>query len=165
MKRTEEELKMAQDYMIQSERLRALGEMASGVAHDFNNVLAVVLGRAQLALEDVEDSKLEKDLQIIEQTALDAASTVRRLQDFSRVRMDRAFEAVNIGDVVASALHMVESRKVELKETVGIGIDIVTEVGELPPILGDAAELREALLNILFNSIDAMPDGGKITIR
>jgi PAS domain S-box-containing protein len=165
MKRTEEELRMAQEYMIQSERLRALGEMASGVAHDFNNILAVVLGRAQLALEDVGDPKLKKDLQVIEQTALDAASTVRRLQDFSRVRVDRSFEAVDIGEVVASALHMVESRKVELKETAGIGIDIVAEVGELPHVRGDAAELREALLNILFNSIDAMPEGGKITIR
>jgi len=165
MKRAEEELKVAQDYMIQSERLRALGEMASGVAHDFNNILAVVLGRAQLALEDVEDPKLKKDLQIIEQTALDAASTVRRLQDFSRVRVDRSFEGVDIGEVVASALHMVESRKVELKETAGIGIDIVTQIGELPPVFGDSAELREALLNIFFNSIDAMPEGGKITVK
>ena len=82
-KRVEGELKTAQEYLTQSERLRALGEMASGVAHDFNNILAIILGRAQLALGDVEDEKLRKSIQVIEHTALDAATTVRRLQGFA----------------------------------------------------------------------------------
>ena len=160
-----DELKAAQDYMVRSERLRALGEMAGGVAHDFNNILAIVLGRAQLALEDVKDAKLKKDLQIIEQTALDAASTVRRLQDFARVRVDQAFEEVDINKVVGGALEMVESRQMELKERQGIIIEIASEPGKVVPVLGDASELREALVNILFNSMDAMPEGGKIDIK
>ena len=160
-----DELKAAQDYMVRSERLRALGEMAGGVAHDFNNILAIVLGRAQLALEDIKDEKLKKDLQIIEQTAIDAASTVRRLQDFARVRVDRAFEEVEINQVVSGAMEMVESRQMELKERQGIIIDIDSELGKVTPVLGDASELREALVNILFNSMDAMPQGGKIDIK
>jgi PAS domain S-box-containing protein len=160
-----DELKVAQDYMVRSERLRALGEMAGGVAHDFNNILAIVLGRAQLALEDVKDEKLKKDLQIIEQTAIDAASTVRRLQDFARVRVDRAFEEVDINQVVNGALEMVESRQMELKERQGIIIEVNYQPGKLAPVLGDASEMREALVNILFNSIDAMPQGGRIDIK
>jgi len=160
-----EELKAAQDYMLQVEKLRALGEMASGVAHDFNNVLAIVLGRAQLALEDVKDAKLKKDLQIIEQAALDAASTVRRLQDFSRVRVDRTFEPVDLNKVVEGTLQMVDSRRIELKETQGISIDVVTDLEKLPTILGNVSELREALVNIVFNAMDAMPKGGTITVK
>ncbi|GAJ07815.1 unnamed protein product, partial [marine sediment metagenome] len=82
-KRAYEELNVAQDYMVRSEKLRALGEMAGGVAHDFNNVLSVILGRAQLALDSVEDPRLKKSLHAIEQAALDAAKTVRRLQEFT----------------------------------------------------------------------------------
>ncbi|MFA5366916.1 MAG: PAS domain S-box protein [Dehalococcoidia bacterium] len=160
-----EELKSAQAYMVQAEKLRALGEMAGGVAHDFNNILAVVLGRAQLALEDVKDEKLKKDLQIIEQTAMDAATTVRRLQDFARVRVERNFEVLDVKEVVESALQMAESRRAKLKEREGINIDIEMKLGELAPVEGDAAELREGLLNIIFNAMDAMPEGGKITLH
>ncbi|MFA5055223.1 MAG: PAS domain S-box protein [Dehalococcoidia bacterium] len=160
-----EDLKSAQAYMLQAEKLRALGEMAGGVAHDFNNILAVVLGRTQLALEDVKDEKLKKDLQIIEQTAMDAATTVRRLQDFARVRVERNFEALDLKEVVESALQMAESRRVKLKEREGVTIDIESKLQELSPVEGDAAELREGLLNIIFNAMDAMPDGGKITLK
>lgn len=159
-----EDLKSAQAYMVQSEKLRALGEMAGGVAHDFNNILAVVLGRTQLALEDVKDEKLKKDLQVIEQTAIDAATTVRRLQDFARVRVERNFEPLDLREVVESALQMAESRRVKLSEREGINVEIETKLGDIAPVEGDAAELREGLLNIIFNAMDAMPDGGKITL-
>ena len=160
-----EDLKLAQEYMVQSEKLKALGEMAGGVAHDFNNILAVVLGRTQLALEDVKDEKLKKDLQIIEQTAIDAVTTVRRLQDFARVRVERNFEVLDLKEVIESALQMAESRLVKLKEREGINIDVESKLRELAPVEGDVAELREGLLNIIFNAMDAMPKGGKITIE
>lgn len=160
-----EELKAAHDYMVQAERLRALGEMASGVAHDFNNVLAVILGRAQLALEDVRDPKLKKSLHIIEQTAVDGAKTVRRLQDMSRVRVDREFETVNVNEVVKSALQMVEPRRAERQVTAGVEIDISADLDKVPAVEGTPAELREALMNIIFNAMDAMPEGGKIVVR
>ena len=159
------ELKKAQGFMVQSEKLRALGEMAGGVAHDFNNILAVVLGRTQLALEDVQDPKLKKDLQIIEQTALDAAKTVRRLQDFARVRVERNFELLDLKEVIESALQMVESRRSKSKEREGVDIEIESNLKDVAPIEGDASELREGLLNIIFNAMDAMPAGGKITVE
>ncbi|GAI00839.1 unnamed protein product [marine sediment metagenome] len=165
LERAYKELKEAQDYMVRSERLRALGEMAGGVAHDFNNILAIILGRAQLALEDQEGDKVMKSVRVIEQTALDAAKTVRRLQDFAGVRASSAFEAVNLNQLIEGALEMVESRRVKLEETEGVRIEIGTELNEVAPVAGDAAELREALVNIIFNAMDAMPEGGRITVK
>jgi PAS domain S-box-containing protein len=159
------ERKRAEESLQQSEKLRALGELAGGVAHDFNNVLAIILGRAQLALEDVKDEKLKKSIQIIEQTVLDAAKMVRRLQGFAGVSRDRVSEVVNPNQLVEVALEMVESRRVELKETRGLTIELSTELNEVAPVTSNAAELREALVNIIFNAMDAMPDGGQITIK
>ena len=160
-----DDLKTAQEHMMQSARLRALGEMASGVAHDFNNTLAIILGRVHLALMDVVSEKPERNLKIVERIVEDAAKTVRRLQDFARVRVDHVREAVDVNELVTGALHMVESRLLEIKELQGITIDIALDLNEAPPVEGDASELREALVNIIFNAIDAMPQGGKITIQ
>jgi len=160
-----EELNAAQEYMVRSEKLRALGEMAGGVAHDFNNVLSVILGRAQLALEDVEDPVLKKSLRAIEQAAFDAARTVRRLQEFTRVRTDLAFDEVDVNQLVRSALQMAEHRLKESREKNGLDIEVSTDLNAVKSVLGDTSELREALINVIFNSMDAMPEGGKIAIK
>jgi len=160
-----EELKAMHDFMIKSARLRALGEMASGVAHDFNNILSIIIGRAQLALEDTKDPGVVNALQIIEETGLDGAQTVRRLQDFARVRVDHDFDSVDLNAIVKSAVQMVEPRRAERQETGTVVIDIYTELEKLAPVNGNPSELKEALVNILFNAMDAMPDGGKITIK
>ena len=165
LERAYEELKTAHERMVQSEKLRAMGEMASGIAHDFNNMLAVILGRTQLVIDDVKDDKVKKGIQIIEQAALDAAKTVKRLQDFARIRVEHPFESLDVNQVVEGVLKMVESRRVELEQTKGIAIKVEQELGKVGQVSGDAAELREALLNILFNAIDAMPTGGKLTVR
>ncbi len=164
-KRAYEELNVAQEYMVRSEKLRALGEMAGGVAHDFNNVLSIILGRAQLALDGVEDPRLKKSLHAIEQAALDAAKTVRRLQEFTRVRTDTDFEQVDVSHLVRSALQMAEPRLRENREKDGVDIEVSMDLNTVNSVWGDTAELREALLNIIFNAVDAMPEGGKLTIK
>src|SRR3989441_4146812 len=93
------ELAAAQDQLVRTEKLRALGEMASGVAHDFNNLLASILGRAQLTLQQVNQPQLRQWLQVIERAALDGAQTVRRLQEFTRIRRDQPFVAVDLNEV------------------------------------------------------------------
>jgi len=164
-KRAYEELNVAHEYMVRSEKLRALGEMAGGVAHDFNNVLSVVLGRAQLALEDAQDPRLNKNIKAIEQAALDAAKTVRRLQDFTRVRTDQDFDNVNVTHLVKSTLQMAEPRLAERWERNGVEINVGVDLSMVGSVRGDSAELREALINIIFNAVDAMPDGGKINLK
>src|SRR5947207_346740 len=104
------ELAAAQDQLVRTEKLRALGEMASGVAHDFNNLLASILGRAQLTLQRVNHPQLRQWLQVIERAALDGAQTVRRLQEFTRIRRDQPFVAVDLNEVVRDALEITQSR-------------------------------------------------------
>jgi PAS domain S-box-containing protein len=160
-----EELKKAHERMVQTEKIRAMGEMASGIAHDFNNMLAVILGRAELIMDDVKDDKVKRGLQIIEQAALDAAKTVKRIQESARNRVDVAFERLDVNQVVEDVLTMVETRVTELEQTKRITIKVAQELAKVGMISGDAAELREALLNILFNALDAMPMGGKLTVK
>ena len=158
------ELAAAQDQLVRTEKLRALGEMASGVAHDFNNVLAAVLGRAQLLQRYVQDAKLAGWLQVIERSALDGAQTVRRLQEFARVRRDQPFGPVDLNAVIRDALEMTQSRWREDALRQGIVIDARTSTAPLATVAGDAAELREALTNLILNAVDAMPQGGTIKI-
>jgi len=160
------ELASAQDQLVRTEKLRALGEMASGVAHDFNNVLASILGRAQLLLERIQDVKLRRWLQVIERAAMDGARTVRRLQDFTGIRRDQPAVAVELNQVVQQVLETTESTWRQDARRRGVEIDVLTDLAErLPNIAGDPAELREAFTNLVLNAVDAMPKGGQLTLR
>ncbi|HWP74853.1 MAG TPA: GAF domain-containing protein, partial [Methylomirabilota bacterium] len=160
------ELASAQDQLVRTEKLRALGEMASGVAHDFNNVLASILGRAQLLLERIQDVKLRRWLQVIERAAMDGARTVRRLQDFTGIRRDQPAVAVDLNQVVQQVLEATESMWRQDARRRGVEIEVLTDLAErLPQIAGDPAELREAFTNLVLNAVDAMPKGGQLTLR
>jgi GAF domain-containing protein len=158
------ELASAQDQLVRTEKLRALGEMASGVAHDFNNLLASILGRAQLTLRRLQDPQLRKWLQVIERSALDGAQTVRRLQEFTRTRRDQPFVAVDLNEIVRGALEITQSRWREETRSRGVAIEAQTSFGSLPTVVGDPAELREAMTNLILNAVDAMPTGGTLTM-
>jgi GAF domain-containing protein/ActR/RegA family two-component response regulator len=158
------ELAAAQDQLVRTEKLRALGEMASGVAHDFNNLLASILGRAQLTLQRLQDPQLRRWLQVIERAALDGAQTVRRLQEFTRIRRDHPFVSVDLNDVVRGALEITQSRWREETRTRGVTVEVRTSFATLPPVAGDPAELREAMTNLILNAVDAMPQGGTLTL-
>ena len=158
------ELSAAQDQLVRTEKLRALGEMASGVAHDFNNLLASVLGRAQLLLRRVQEPQLRQWLQVIERSALDGAQTVRRLQEFTRIRRDQQLEPLDINQVVRDALEITQSRWKEEPTSRGIAVEVRTVLAEVPAVLGDGSELREAMTNLILNALDAMPEGGTLTL-
>jgi GAF domain-containing protein/CheY-like chemotaxis protein len=162
--RAYEELAAAQAHLVRTEKLRALGEMASGVAHDFNNLLAAILGRAQLLLRRVEDPTLRQWAQVIERSALDGARTVKRLQEFARVRRDAPFAPVDLNEVVRGALDITEARWREEALRRGVDIAVRAALVPVPSIDGDAAELREALTNLILNAVDAMPGGGVLTL-
>jgi signal transduction histidine kinase/ActR/RegA family two-component response regulator len=163
-------LRTAQETMAQKERLLALGTMASGIAHDFNNVLAVVLAYSEFLLDDrsqLEDRQaLVGDLEVIRTAARDATRVVRRLRDFFRPRQaGEALSRVHLPKLVDDAVLLTRPRWQTEARAAGIAIDVHAVAGDVPPILADVAELREALANLLLNAIDAMPDGGRITIR
>ncbi len=160
-----EEIEASQQQVIQSERLRALGEMAGGVAHDFNNTLTVILGRARLLLSATQDPELRRKLQVIEKAALDGAQTVRRIQEFTRMRRGRSFTSVDLNRVIEEVVEITRSRWKDEAQAKGVPYDVLVKTSPLLPVAGDASELREALTNIMFNALDAMPRGGRVTFK
>jgi signal transduction histidine kinase/ActR/RegA family two-component response regulator len=167
LKKTLQELKQAQDQIIQTEKLKALGEMASGVAHDFNNVLAVILGNIQLLnlqLDHLSPEEVREQLRIIERSAKDGAETIRRIQEFTGVRRDKEFISLFLNEIIAEVISITQPRWKDQAQRRGIQIELVTHLGDIPLILGNPSELREVLTNIIFNAVDAMPEGGWLTI-
>ncbi len=159
------DLKKAQDAMVKAEKYRAIGELSAGVAHDFNNALSIILGRAQFLMSSIEDKKVLNGLKSIESASRDAANIVRRMQEFSRAVTQKPYSRVDISKLVHEVLDIVEPRWRKLAEVEGVQLKVVHKLEKVRPISGDASELREALTNILFNAIDAMPDGGKLSLR
>jgi signal transduction histidine kinase/ActR/RegA family two-component response regulator len=167
LKQTLKELKQAQDQIIQAEKLRALGEMASGVAHDFNNVLAVILGNIQLLLYQLDrlsPEEIRDQLRTIEKSSKDGAETVRRIQDFTGMRRDKEFTLLSFNEIIEEVVTITQPRWKDQPQKAGIQIELIKNLEKIPMILGNPSELREVLTNIIFNAVDAMPQGGKITI-
>src|SRR5215217_7562586 len=148
----------------QVEKLSALGELASGVAHDFNNTLAGVLGRAQLLQRTNDAEKVKRGLDIIIKTAEDGAKTVKRIQDFARQRRDHNFELVSVDQILMDASEITRPRWKTCAEASNIHITLDLQFGSNAMVMGDDSELREVLVNMVFNAIDAMPEGGTLSL-
>jgi signal transduction histidine kinase/CheY-like chemotaxis protein len=148
----------------QMEKLSALGELASGVAHDFNNTLAGILGRAQLLQRTNDPEKIRRGLDIIIKTAEDGAKTVKRIQDFARQRRDHDFELVSVDQILMDASEITRPRWKNCAEASNIHITLDLQIGSNAMVMGDDSELREVLVNMVFNAIDAMPEGGTLTL-
>jgi PAS domain S-box-containing protein len=159
------EKKRMEERLLQAEKLRALGEMASGVAHDFNNALAAILGNAQILLYTLKEEESKEALRTIEKVAKDSAQTVRRLQDFTRKSVHKEFFKLNVNAVIKDAVEITRPKWKDDAQGKGIHIEMVTNFEEIPPVAGSASELREVFTNLIFNAIEAMPEGGKIEIR
>ena len=148
----------------QVEKLSALGELASGVAHDFNNTLAGILGRAQLLQRSNDLEKIKRGLDIIIKTAEDGAKTVKRIQDFARQRRDHNFELVSVDQILMDASEITRPRWKTCAEASNIHIMLDLQIGSNAMVMGDDSELREVLVNMVFNAIDAMPEGGTLSL-
>lgn len=159
------EVQAAQDQLVRGETLRALGELASGVAHHLNNLLAVISGRTQLLLRSQDSEPIRRPLEIIEQASKDGAEVVRRIQEFARTRPAEGHRPVDLNAVVDDVIEMGRARWHDAAMADGVAIEVVRDLATVPAILGHAAALREAVMNLLFNAVDAMPHGGRITVR
>ena len=167
LKQTLQELRQAQDQVVQAEKLRAMGEMASGVAHDFNNVLAVVLGNIQLLLHQLDHlspEEIREGLRVIERSSKDGAETIRRMQEFTGVRRDREFVTLSFDEIITEVVGITQPRWRDQTQKKGIQVRLTTQLGDIPMLMGNPSELREVLTNIIFNAVDAMPKGGELMI-
>ena len=169
------EAKRREEQAIQMEKLRALGEMAGGVAHDFNNMLAAILGRAQLLKLHLDrmvsergvnpDPQIADGLDMIERAASDAAETVRRIQEFTKVRSKKDFVVVDPNELVRDVVELTRPRWKDQAESKGLHVTVTEHLGDVRTVLGSPSELREVLINLVVNAIDAMPGGGEIVIE
>ena len=164
LKKAFDELRHTQTQLVQSAKLNALGEMAGGVAHDFNNILAAILGRTQLLLRTLEDSSIRRQLQVIEQAALDGAHTVRRVQEFTRVRIDERFEPLDLNGVIESVLELTRPAWMTNAKKRGIAIHVHSRLSARQLVEGNASELREVFTNLVLNAVDALPWGGSLFV-
>jgi signal transduction histidine kinase/ActR/RegA family two-component response regulator len=164
---TSEELRATQEQLIRNEKIRAIGELASGMAHDFNNSLCGVLGFLEMALMDRGLSTASRGhLELARTCALDAAQTVRRVQDFARTRRKNSvFEWLDLNQVVQEAIELTRPKWENLERSRGVPIVLELYLEATLPVLGNAPELREVLTNLVFNAVDAMPQGGTLAVR
>src|SRR6266508_4335215 len=149
----------------QSERLTALGQLAGGIAHDFNNLLQAILGYAQLMKQNPRDAEfVARSLNIVEAAAVDGSETVRRIQQFARLRPDEQFVGVDVNQIVHDAVAIVRPRWEEKIARDNRPLDLRLDLGSIETINGRPAALTELMTNLILNALDAMPDGGTLTI-
>jgi CheY-like chemotaxis protein len=146
--------------------LRSLGETVGGLAHNFNNSLAAILAYTELLLRDApKESTAHRRLMIVRDVALEASATVRRLQDFVSRQPEVAFGPVGLPAVMQEALDLTAPRWRDDAERRGVVITVSQDMEALPPVEGIAFELRDALVRLILNAVQAMPDGGELSIR
>ena len=163
-------LRDTQMKIIEQERLGAIGQMASGIAHDFSNSLMPVLGFTEILLHQPETlkdaAKTHKFLELIHTSAHDAMTIVGRLREFYRARdKAEALHAVNLNELIRQTVLLTQPRWREEKLAQGIEIRLQEDLAEVPDIHGNESALREALTNLIFNAVDALPKGGGISFK
>jgi PAS domain S-box-containing protein len=156
------ERKRAQERMAQSDKLRAVGELAAGVAHNLNNALTVIQGRAQLLMMRSEDEATAKSLEVITRAVADGSQTLRRILDFARRDTAQEFAPVDLAELISSSVEIARPKWQNRSATRTGSINVTVENQGVVYVLGEAAELREVVLNMIFNAVDAMQDGGSI---
>jgi len=158
------EQKEERERAARADKLRALGQLASGVAHDFNNSLAAILGRAQLIRRQTRDEALVRNIEIIQTAAEDAAATVRRIQTFARTSPVKEFEMLDVRGLLSDAIEITRTRWQNEARLRGLDyeVDLDAPLGQYT--YGSASELREVFVNLIVNAVDAMPGGGRLSI-
>jgi len=156
------ELEQAQEELVRSEKLRGLGQMAAGIAHDLNNTLATILGQAELLRLHARQPELQDGLQTLLTATTDGAQVVRRLQDFARQRGSGPLTPCSVSELATETIEITRPRWREEPRRKGIVIEVSVDLAGLPLVQGNPAEIREVLTNLIFNAVDAMPSGGSL---
>lgn len=157
-------IRESQRKIIQTEKMRALGIVSAGIAHQFNNILSAILARAQLLSKKVDDPEIKKNLEIIEKASLGGAEIVRRLLGFSKAEEKKTPKIVDVKNPLEEAIQLTETKWKNEAQAMGKRIEIRKEFEEGLFVKGYSTELREAFVNIILNSIEAIEKEGFIRI-
>jgi signal transduction histidine kinase/ActR/RegA family two-component response regulator len=164
-----DDLRQTQQAVMQQERLRALGQMASGIAHDINNAISPVALYTEMLLEQETNlSKRTREYLETTQRAIgDVAHTVARMREFYRQQEpELVLSPVDLSVLAQQVIDLTRARWYDMPQQRGIVIELRADLGQnLPQVAGIESEIREALINLVFNAVDAMPEGGKLAIR
>ncbi len=161
-----DDLRATQAQLVRGETLSALGKLASGMAHHLNNLFAVILGRLEILLVKVPaDPDARRYIEIIQRAAQDGAEVVRRVQRFSRVQPVSRATPVDLNQLAQEVLELTRPRWHNEAQLRQIRIDTDLHLGGIKAVAGELAPLREVLMSLVLNAIDAMPGGGKLTLR
>ena len=164
-----DDLRQSQHTVMQQERLRALGQMASGIAHDINNAISPVSLYTESLLEREPNlsERARNYLTTIQRAIEDVARTVARMREFYRERdAQLTLERVEINRAVQQVVELTRPSWSDLPQERGAMVDLQTYLTDpLPEIMGAEHEIRDALTNLIFNAVDAMPTGGKLSVR
>jgi signal transduction histidine kinase len=160
-----EDLRSTHTRVVEGETLRAMGQMASGMAHHVNNLLAVISGRTQLLLvRATTQPDMRKPLEIIQRAAFDAAEVVRRVLGFASMQPAPPAAAVDLNEVVREVVELTRPRWHDEALRRALTIDVDVDLGAGACVAGEAPGLREVVMNLIFNAIDALPEGGLIRV-
>jgi len=169
LQRTYDDLRQSQHAVLQQERLRALGQMASGIAHDINNAISPIALYTESLLEREPglSERTRSYLVTIQRAIDDVAETVARMREFYRAREpELSLARVALNRIVEQVIELTRARWSDVPLQKGIVIQLRTDLNAgLPDVMGSEGEIRDALTNLIFNAVDAMPDGGVITLR
>jgi signal transduction histidine kinase/ActR/RegA family two-component response regulator len=158
-------IQAVQAQLIHSARMRALGQLAGGAAHSFNNMLTAILGRTQLLLQRIRDPEWITDLEDIQRSVIIGAQAVRRLQDFARIQPDEPLVEADVNALVRDAAEITRFMWRDEAELNGIVVDVVKDLAEVPAVQARPNQLREAFVALILNAVEGMPRGGSITLR
>ncbi len=159
------ELYELRERLAAMEKSRIIAELAAGVAHDFNNVLASIMGNAELALALDDPARQREWLEQIVQAAEEGATSVRRLQEFASVRKDLHLAKISVAELINTALNLTKPLWQDQAELNNIPLNFTVEVEPgLPPVYGDESSLQQMLVNLVLNAIEAMPAGGELKL-
>jgi PAS domain S-box-containing protein len=164
-----QDLRQSQQTMLQQERLRALGQMASGVAHDINNAISPIALYTESLLEHEPglSERARTYLQTIQRAIDDVARTVSRMREFYRPReLEITRSLLQLNEIARQVVELTRVRWQNLPQERGVEIALRLELdAELPEVMGADNEIRDALTNLIFNAVDAMPSGGALIVR
>jgi PAS domain S-box-containing protein len=164
-----QDLRQTQQTVMQQERLRALGQIASGIAHDINNALspAALYTQSMLSHEPGLSQRAREQLGVVQRAIEDVARTVQRMRAFYLPRgLERTLAPVDVNQLLLEVVELTRARWSNIPQERGVVVNVENQLAsDLPNVLGAENEMRDAFTNLLLNAADALPDGGTVTLH